>query len=137
MLAAMEVHEALGTCGHSRSPDWTEGCAIPLAGYRGGRFRQGDRTAGRSGPWSSQTPLLSRPAPAGPGYRADTACRGGKCHYRDNADAILITAGQHGMDLRDLAALAAEMHARSEPGTGADDDPDQVLEDRAARLETT
>jgi hypothetical protein len=56
---------------------------------------------------------------------------------RDNADAILVTAARDGMDLRDLAALAAEMQARAEPGPGDGDDPDRVLQDRAVRLETT
>jgi hypothetical protein len=56
---------------------------------------------------------------------------------RDNADAILTEAALTGMDLRDLAALAAEIQARADPGTGDDDDPGQVFEDRAVRLETT
>jgi hypothetical protein len=56
---------------------------------------------------------------------------------RDNADAILLSAAQGGMDLRDLAELAAEMRAKAEPGTGDDDDPGQVFEDRAVRLDTT
>jgi hypothetical protein len=56
---------------------------------------------------------------------------------RDTADDILAGAARGGMDLRDLAALAAEMQARADPGTGDDDDPGQVFEDRAVRLETT
>jgi hypothetical protein len=56
---------------------------------------------------------------------------------QDNADAILIEAARMGMDLRDLAALAAEIQARADPGTGDDDDPAPVFEDRAVRLETT
>ena len=56
---------------------------------------------------------------------------------RDNADAILLTAAHDGMDLRDLAALAAEMYVRAEPGASEDDDPDRILQDRAVRLETT
>ena len=35
---------------------------------------------------------------------------------RPAADAILVTAARAGMDLRDLAALAAELHERSRPG---------------------
>jgi len=56
---------------------------------------------------------------------------------RDTADDILAGAARGGMDLRDLAALAAEMQARADPGPGNDDDPGQVFEDRAVRLETT
>ena len=37
----------------------------------------------------------------------------GSC--RDTADAILVTAAAAGRDLRDLAALAAEIQARSRP----------------------
>ena len=56
---------------------------------------------------------------------------------RDTADDILAGAARGGMDLRDLAALAAEMQARADPGAADDDDPGQVFEDRAVRLETT
>jgi hypothetical protein len=56
---------------------------------------------------------------------------------QDNADGILIEAARMGMDLRDLAALAAEIQARANPGTGNDDDAGQVFDDRAVRLETT
>jgi hypothetical protein len=56
---------------------------------------------------------------------------------QDTADDILAGAAKGGMDLRDLAALAAEMQARADPGPGDDDDPGQVFEDRAVRLETT
>jgi hypothetical protein len=67
------------------------------------------------------------------------------CHWtgqlpedcRDSSDAILTGAALTGMDLRDLAALAAEIQARADPGTGDDDDPGPVFEDRAVRLETT
>jgi Domain of unknown function (DUF222) len=55
---------------------------------------------------------------------------------RPDADAILVAAAQRGMDLRDLAALAAEIYARSLPDQ-ADDDRDGAFEDRAVRLETT
>jgi Domain of unknown function (DUF222)/HNH endonuclease len=54
---------------------------------------------------------------------------------RDSADAILVSAAQMGMALPDLAALAAEIEARSRP-----DVPDEDglrFEDRAVKLETT
>jgi len=54
---------------------------------------------------------------------------------RDKADAILVSAAQMGMDLPDLAALAAEIQARSRPDTPDEDGP--RFEDRAVRLETT
>ncbi len=47
---------------------------------------------------------------------------------RDAADAILIAAAVQGMDLRDLAMLAAEITARACPP-----DPDTSFEDRAVR----
>jgi len=56
---------------------------------------------------------------------------------QDTADDILAGAAKGGMDLRDLAALAAEMQARADPGPGPGDDPGRVFEDRAVRLETT
>ena len=52
------------------------------------------------------------------------------------ADAILVTAARAGMDLRDLAALAAELYERSRPDT-PEEDPGLGFEDRAVRLETT
>jgi hypothetical protein len=55
---------------------------------------------------------------------------------RPDADAILLAAAGAGMDLRDLAALAAEIYARSLPDT-PDDDKDGAFEDRSVRLETT
>jgi hypothetical protein len=55
---------------------------------------------------------------------------------RTAADAILLGAARAGMDLRDLAALAAEMYARSWPGP-PDDSADRAFEDRSVRLETT
>src|SRR5712691_6462071 len=55
---------------------------------------------------------------------------------RPAADAILVTAARAGMDLRDLAALAAEICQRSRPDT-PDEDPDRAFGDRAVRLETT
>jgi len=54
---------------------------------------------------------------------------------RDNADAILVSAAQMGMELPDLAALAAEIEARSRPDAPDEDGP--RFEDRAVRLETT
>jgi Domain of unknown function (DUF222)/HNH endonuclease len=54
---------------------------------------------------------------------------------RDSADAILVSAAQMGMDLPDLAALAAEIEARSRPDVPDEDGP--RFEDRAVKLETT
>ena len=54
---------------------------------------------------------------------------------RDAADAILVAATAAGTDLADLAALAAEMYARSLPDSG--DDPEPDFEDRQVRVETT
>jgi hypothetical protein len=54
---------------------------------------------------------------------------------RDNADAILVSAAQMGMDLQDLLALAAEIEARSRPDVPDQDGP--RFEDRAVKLETT
>jgi hypothetical protein len=55
---------------------------------------------------------------------------------RPAADAILVGAAGKGMDLRDLAGLAAEMYARSRAGA-PDADGDEGFGDRAVRLETT
>jgi hypothetical protein len=55
---------------------------------------------------------------------------------RPAADAILLSAAKAGMDLRDLAGLAAEMYERSRPDR-PDEDPARAFEDRAVRLETT
>ena len=55
---------------------------------------------------------------------------------RADADAILVAAAGAGMDLRDLAALAAEIYARSLPDA-PDDGKDGAFEDRSVRLETT
>ena len=54
---------------------------------------------------------------------------------RDGADEILAAAARAGARKEDLAALAAEMYARSRPGD--DDDPGMVFEDRQVRVETT
>jgi Domain of unknown function (DUF222)/HNH endonuclease len=54
---------------------------------------------------------------------------------RDSADAILVSAAQMGMELPDLAALAAEIEARSRPDVPDEDGP--RFEDRALKLETT
>ncbi len=53
--------------------------------------------------------------------------------WRRAADEILIAAAKAGMDLRDLAGLAEEIHARSRP----DEDPGQAFEDRPVHLATT
>jgi Domain of unknown function (DUF222) len=55
---------------------------------------------------------------------------------REAADAILLSAAQAGMDLRDLAGLAAEIYERSRPDL-PDEDPARAFEDRAVRLVTT
>jgi hypothetical protein len=54
---------------------------------------------------------------------------------RDRADEILVSATQMGMELPDLAALAAEIEARSRPDVPDEDGP--RFEDRAIKLETT
>jgi hypothetical protein len=54
---------------------------------------------------------------------------------RDAADEILITAARAGARKEDLAALAAEIYARSLPGE--DDNPEPDFEDRKVRVETT
>ena len=53
---------------------------------------------------------------------------------RPAADEILLAAARTGMDLRDLAGLAAEIYARSRP---EDTGKDGAFEDRSVRLETT
>src|SRR6516164_2088108 len=55
---------------------------------------------------------------------------------REAADAILLSAAKAGMDLRDLAGLAAEMYERSRPDL-PDEDPARAFEDRTVRLQTT
>jgi hypothetical protein len=66
------------------------------------------------------------------------------CHWTDKlpedcrtaADAILLSAALAGMDLRDLAGLAAEIYERSRPDL-PDEDPAKAFEDRGVRLVTT
>ena len=55
---------------------------------------------------------------------------------RAAADAILLSAARAGMDLRDLAGLAAEIYERSRSEL-PDEDPARAFEDRAVRLVTT
>jgi Domain of unknown function (DUF222) len=55
---------------------------------------------------------------------------------RAAADAILLSAAKAGMDLRDLAGLAAEIYEWSRPDL-PDEDPARAFEDRGVRLETT
>ena len=54
---------------------------------------------------------------------------------RDTADGILVAAAKAGARKEDLAALAAEIYARSLPEDDGDLDPD--FEDRRLRVETT
>jgi hypothetical protein len=54
---------------------------------------------------------------------------------RPTADEILIAAARAGARKEDLAALAAEIYARSLPDSG--DDPEPSFEDRQLRVETT
>ena len=55
---------------------------------------------------------------------------------RDAADQILVAAARAGADEWDLAGLAAEIYARSQPGPDQDG-PDDRFGDRSVRLETT
>jgi Domain of unknown function (DUF222) len=54
---------------------------------------------------------------------------------RDTADNILVAAARAGARKEDLAALAAEIYARSLPDS--EDDPEPDFEDRSLRVETT
>ena len=54
---------------------------------------------------------------------------------RPAADEILVAAARAGARREDLAALAAEIYARSLPDPG--DDPEPAFEDRQVRVETT
>jgi hypothetical protein len=56
---------------------------------------------------------------------------------RQKADAILIAAAKSGLDLADLAGLAAEIYSRSLPITADDNEPDGELDDGSVRVETT
>ena len=55
---------------------------------------------------------------------------------QEDADEILLAAAGKGMDLRDLAGLAAEIYARS-LAENPDGGKDEAFEDRSVRLETT
>jgi hypothetical protein len=55
---------------------------------------------------------------------------------RDAADEILVAAARAGARREDLAALAAEIYARSRPDDD-DDNPEMAFEDRQVRVETT
>jgi hypothetical protein len=55
---------------------------------------------------------------------------------REAADGILLAAVRGGARKQDLAALAAEIYARSLPDPG-NDDPEPSFEDRQVRVETT
>ena len=55
---------------------------------------------------------------------------------REAADTILVTAARAGMDVRDLAGLAAEIYARSLPA-GPGEDGDRGFEDRSVTVEAT
>jgi hypothetical protein len=59
--------------------------------------------------------------------------------YRDEADRILLDAVRSGMDVRDLAALFAEMLVKSRSAVPSDGggDPGQEPDDRSVRLEKT
>ena len=54
---------------------------------------------------------------------------------RRDADEILLGAARAGMDVRDLAGLAAEIYARSLPEDP--DEKDEAFEDRSVKLEAT
>ena len=54
---------------------------------------------------------------------------------RETADEILVAAARAGARKEDLAALAAEIYARSLPDS--EDDPEPDFEDRQLRMETT
>ena len=56
--------------------------------------------------------------------------------YREESDELLLAAAAAGLDMRDLAAMFAEMYERARSEL-PDDDPDGPLEDRAVRLMTT
>src|SRR5690348_3423386 len=63
---------------------------------------------------------------------------------RQAADEILLGAAASGLELADLAGLAAEMYERSrqeqpdtDPGDGGDSDPGRLLDDRSVKLATT
>src|ERR1017187_4169929 len=92
------------------------------------------KAAWACGTWPSWPPRC-KPDPS-PTPTMTTRGRFSDRNCRDTADQILAGAAQGGMGLRDLAELAAEMQARSQPDPD-DDDPGKVFEDRTVRLATT
>jgi hypothetical protein len=58
---------------------------------------------------------------------------------RDGADRILVAAARSRLGRRDLTALFAEMLEKAPPAASGQDggNPDEVLEDRSVRLDTT
>jgi hypothetical protein len=59
--------------------------------------------------------------------------------YRDEADDVLVGAARSGLGRRDLGALFREMYDKAPPPSCAQDggNPDEVLDDRSVRLDTT
>ena len=133
-LQALERATAMGTAAR----------AAILGAFTSGQGYSRMRITAPGRGWSTGpgSPRAPRPAtPLGPPGRGASSGRGGAgrrgdvgvvaraiCGWtdklpeecREDADAILVGAARAGMDLRDLAALAAEIYARSLPDT-----PDQ------------
>ena len=76
------------------------------------------------------------PVPAFPSVADAMAAVQAGLRFVAAADATRMSAAKAGMDLRDLAGLAAEMYERSRPDL-PDEDPARRFEDRAVHLETT